>query len=148
MTTLYLKRINPFILLFMIFLFGPLKTVALSSDEKGSRGYWLARYGEIRPESNPLSRRSHDVFRKLLKALDRRKGIDPELIIINYSGSPLAQSLVDGTIILTKNALEFSYRDGDLDAGDSRLAFVVGHELTHLFSGTRGCWDGKDKSIL
>ena len=135
MTTLYLKRINPFILLFTIFLLLPLKAVALLSDDKGSRGYWLARYGEIRPESNPLSRRAHDVFRKVLKASDRRKGIDPELIIINYSGSPWAQSLVDGTIILTKNALEFSYRDGDLDAGDSRLAFVIGHELAHQFNG-------------
>lgn len=122
------------IILLLLFL-APLHSPAISSDDKGSRGYWLSRHGEIRPEANPFSRRAHDVFRRVLKASDRRKGVDPEFIIINYSGRPWAQSIADGTIILTKNAVDFCYRGVDAETGDSRLAFVIGHELAHQFNG-------------
>src|SRR3990170_2104256 len=129
-------RINYMTLpIFIIFLCMPLQAIASSAMDRGSKGYWLSKYGEIRPQSYPLSRRAHDIFRKVLKASDRRKGVEPEFIIINYSGRPWAQSLVDGTIILTKDALDFCYRDVVLDTGDSRLAFVIGHELAHQFNG-------------
>lgn len=123
----------PVFILFLCFI--PLQAIASSTMDRGSKGYWLSRYGEIRPESYPLSRRAHDIFRKVLKASDRRKGVEPEFIIINYGGRPWAQSLVDGTVVLTKDALDFCYRDVDLDTGDSRLAFVIGHELAHQFNG-------------
>ena len=40
--------------------------------------------------------------------------------------------LSNGTVILTQKGLEFCYQDTDEASGDSRLAFVLGHELAHL----------------
>lgn len=106
-----------------------------SSPDRGSKAFWLTRHGEIRPEASALSRRAHDVFRRVLKASDRRQGVEPEFLIINYSGKPWAQSLADGTVILTRNAIDFCYKDVDSETGDARIAFVIGHELAHQFNG-------------
>jgi tetratricopeptide (TPR) repeat protein len=103
------------------------------ADNSGRKDYWLNKYGEVRKGS--LVSRAQEVFNRVLAAADRRVGIEPALYIINYGGTPWAQSLADGSVMLTKNALEFCYKSKNPEKGDERLAFVIGHELAHQFNG-------------
>lgn len=114
----------------------PIFTMALLSstplhvaDDKGKADYWLKSYKEIK--EGELRKRTAVVFKRVLAASDRRKGIEPRVHVIDYDGLPWAQSLEDGSIILTKKAVEFCIRNLDRDSGDARLAFVLGHELAH-----------------
>lgn len=114
----------------------PIFTMALLSSaplhaaaDKGRADYWLKSYKEIR--EGDLSHRTTEVFKKVLSAADRRKGVEPRVHVIDYDGLPWAQSLDDGSIILTKRAVEFCIKGRDRETGDARLAFVLGHELAH-----------------
>lgn len=106
---------------------------ASASSDKGKADYWTGKYREVK--EGTLYSKASEVFNRVLASADRRKGVEPRLYIINYSGLPWAQSLEDGSIILTRRAVEFCYHDKDKEAGDARLAFVVGHELAHQFNG-------------
>jgi tetratricopeptide (TPR) repeat protein len=103
------------------------------AEDRDKKEFWINKYGEIKEST--LSIRAYEVFKRVLYAADRRVGIEPDLYIINFDGVPWAQSLVDGSIILTKNGLDFCYKNGSLEEGDGRLAFVIGHELAHQFNG-------------
>ncbi|MBI5409172.1 MAG: hypothetical protein HZA14_07390 [Nitrospirae bacterium] len=103
------------------------------AEDKGKKGYWISAYDEVR--ETPLAVRAQRVFKRVLSASDRRAGVEPALYIINFDGTPWAQSLADGSIILSKKGLEFCYNTRSAEDGDSRLAFVVGHELAHQFNG-------------
>ena len=104
-----------------------------SSEDKGRKEYWINKHGEL--DESPLTTRAHEVFDRVLAASDRRVGIKPELHIIKYDGRPWAQSLADGSIIISKNAIDFCYTNFPPEQGDSRFAFVAGHELAHQFNG-------------
>lgn len=102
------------------------------AGDRSSLEYWKGYDNTV---SSELSRRAQAVFRRVLSASDRRAGVEPALYIVNYDGSPWAQTLPDGSIILTVNGLNFCYANQRLEDGDSRLAFVIGHELAHLYNG-------------
>lgn len=104
-----------------------------SAEDMGKKEYWINKYGEVK--TGRLYQRAHNIYNNILYAADRRIGVDPELHIIRNEGAPWAQSLADGSIILTNNALKFCYEGKSLENGDSRLAFVIGHEMAHQFNG-------------
>lgn len=103
------------------------------AEDKSERKYWLDKYGET--EKNEFSQRANEVFHRVLAASDRRVGVEPALYIINYDGLPWAQSLADGSVMVTRKALQFCYTNHSPGEGDSRFAFVIGHELAHQFNG-------------
>src|SRR3972149_8871797 len=94
------------------------------ADDPGRRSYWLNKYGKAKEPASTT--RAYEVFKTVLAAADRRAEIVPELYIISYDGNPWAQSLADGSVILTKKAIDFCYRSKDLGTGDSILAFIIG----------------------
>ena len=104
-------------------------------DEKWKRDYWLKKYGELKSDENWKVKRANQVFDRLLSVADKRKGVEPQLFVINHKSIPWAQSLADGSIILAENALSFCYAGNSKTRGDARLAFVLGHELAHQFNG-------------
>ncbi len=113
-------------------------TLALSSSEafaenRGVKEFWINKYGTA--EKDKLTERAFNVFDRVLAASDRRAGVEPALYITNFSGTPWAQALADGSIILTRKGLQFCYSNKNLKDGDSRMAFVIGHELSHQFNG-------------
>lgn len=124
MTMKILSRIIP---VFTMALLSSLPVHAAS--DRGRADYWLKTYKEVR--EGDLRDRAAVVFKKVLSAADRRKGVEPRVHIIDYDGLPWAQSLEDGSIILTKRAVEFCVKGKSRKAGDARLAFVLGHELAH-----------------
>lgn len=108
-------------------------STASAGGDRAKVGYWLHNYKQI--QSGPLYERSVRIFKRVLAAADRRKGVEPRLYIIDYKGLPWAQSLADGSIVLTKKAVDFCFAVKDPLTGDSRLAFVIGHELAHQYNG-------------
>jgi|GEM_PF-1959413 len=104
-----------------------------SGEDMGKKEYWINKYGEVK--TGKLYQRAHNIYNNILSAADRRIGVEPALYIIRHEGAPWAQSLADGSIILTNNALKFCYEGRSPENGDSRLAFVIGHEIAHQFNG-------------
>lgn len=116
------------VLVFIIF------TPAISyTEDRSKKDYWLNKYGAVKGSKQSI--RAQEVFNRVLSASDRRVGIEPALYIINYDGVPWAQSIADGSIILSKKGLDFCYEKQSIEIGDTRLAFVIGHELAHQFNG-------------
>jgi tetratricopeptide (TPR) repeat protein len=102
-------------------------------EDRSRKDFWVGRYGEIR--EGPLAVRCREVFTRVLASADKRAGVEPSFHVIAYGGGPWAQTLSDGSILLTLNAVEFCYRNQPPEKGDARLAFVIGHELAHHFNG-------------
>lgn len=114
---------------------GVIATISSSAfaEDRGRKEFWVNKYGIAKEDR--FSSRAHAVFARVLAAADRRAGIEPALYIVNYDKTPWAQALADGSIILSRNGLEFCYSNQGPGDGDSRMAFVIGHELAHQFNG-------------
>jgi len=96
------------------------------------RSWWIEKYGIVSEESDPLAARAERIFQRVLVASDKTgKGI-PRLLIIKGRGRPWVTCIRDGSVILTHGALRVCYKGVSKENGDSRLAFVFGHELAHL----------------
>ncbi|MEW6601355.1 MAG: hypothetical protein AB1499_10340, partial [Nitrospirota bacterium] len=103
------------------------------AEDRGRKEFWINKYGITKEDR--LTERADAVFARVLAASDRRAGVEPALYIIDYDKTPWAQALSDGSIILSRKGLEFCYGKQSPEDGDSRLAFVIGHELAHQFNG-------------
>jgi Zn-dependent protease with chaperone function len=99
-----------------------------------TREYWLGK-SNILDQADPSSIRAQAVFIKVLAAADKRPGPTPELVILGEDGFPWARSLPDGTILLTRGALKIAFTPPNPEEGDARLAFILGHELSHQVNG-------------
>lgn len=119
-------------LLFVVIFTSVASSMAFA-ENRGVKEFWINKYGTA--EKDKLTERAYNVFNRVLAASDRRAGVEPALYIINFSGTPWAQALADGSIILSRKALQFCYSNKNLMDGDSRMAFVIGHELAHQFNG-------------
>jgi tetratricopeptide (TPR) repeat protein len=82
---------------------------------------------------DPLAARALDVFARVSAAADKRAGRPPSLLLL-ASSALIAQTLPDGTVALSRGSLELCFGHPPLprEAGDARLAYVLGHELAHL----------------
>jgi len=76
--------------------------------------------------------RVQKIFNKLRATVGTKETITAELLIIDSDGKPWASSLSDQTVVLTAGAINIFYSEGDTELGDTRAAFVLGHELAHL----------------
>ncbi len=103
-----------------------------TSSEKWQGAWWAHVYGALNEKENPMVGRVQGVFRNVLDAADKRSNRFPRLIVLREDCDPWALSLRDGTVVLSREAMDFCYRDVPLDVGDARIAFVLGHELAHL----------------
>ena len=125
-----------------------------SSEVKDRASWWIENMGVVTSSEDPLVTRAAEVFARVCAASDKSAKRMPRLITIKAKGKPWCLALKDGSIILTHGALTFCYKDVQLkdvqlkdvqykdvqykdvqlknDKGDSRLAFLLGHELAHL----------------
>ena len=105
-----------------------------SAKPEDSVQFYLDNYGRA-DSKDKLVRRVHQVFDKLKKVADKRHHRLPQLAIVqgfNTPDEPLAVALPDGYIVLTKQALDIIYQNVSPVQGDTRAAFILGHELAHL----------------
>lgn len=105
--------------------------VALEQNPKDSAEWWLSRFGAVSAKDEPLVARATEVFSRVVAAADKAAGRLPRLIVIREKGDPWAAAIPDGTIILSRGGLAACYRGVSPEKGDARLAFVLGHELSH-----------------
>jgi len=101
--------------------------------KKDNVQYYIDKYG--RADEAEISR-VYDVFEKMSRVADKRLHREPKLLVYNSQkicqGEPLAAALPDGYIVLSKLAVEILYNNVSTIVGDTRTAFVLGHELAHL----------------
>ncbi len=118
-----------FIVLSFLFLtVGPLH----ADNPKDFASWWIKNYGVVDSKMDPLVGRAEKVFERVAAAADKKGNRFPRLVIIRANGDPYAQVIKDGSIILTHGGLNICYKGVTLEKGDSRLAFILGHELAHL----------------
>lgn len=107
---------------------------------RDSGGWWVDAYSVVNPEDDPRAGRAQAVFERVAAAADKRGNRLPRLVVVGAPGDPFAVALPDGSVILTRGALDFCYgppgsprpTQAAADRGDLRMAFVLGHELSHL----------------
>jgi tetratricopeptide (TPR) repeat protein len=106
---------------------------------RDSGAWWLRTFGTVDPAEDGRARRAQEVFERVATAADKRGNRLPQLVVVGAPADPFAVALPDGSIVLTRGALDFCYgsRRGAraaVELGDLRLAFVLAHELAHLAS--------------
>ncbi len=107
--------------------------VALAqSDPRAHAAWWVEQHGALEEASAPEAARVRKVFEQVVHAADKRSGRWPQLVLLRSQRTPLALSLPDGSVLLNHAALTFLYQVEDPALGDTRAAFVLGHELAHL----------------
>jgi len=99
---------------------------------KDQRQWWIDHYGLIDAKSEPLVARAEQVFKRVAAAADKKGNWLPKLVVVGGKGDPYALAIRDGSVILTLEGLKICYSNAAPETGDSRLAFLIGHELSHL----------------
>jgi tetratricopeptide (TPR) repeat protein len=93
--------------------------------------FYVDSFGLADPASEPRVARAHAVFARVRAAAAVQGRRLPRLKVL-AAADPWAQALPDGYILLSRGAVAICDRDADPALGDTRLAFVLGHELAHL----------------
>jgi tetratricopeptide (TPR) repeat protein len=112
----------------------------LSSHRNQQIRWLLNAHGNLAETNHPMVANAQAVFDRVSAAADKRSNRPPKLVMIAEAGDPWAMSLSDGSVILTQRGLEICYEDVDQSTGDSRLAFVLGHEMAHLANDDYWHW--------
>src|SRR3989304_4680935 len=119
----------PSIIVLLILMF-PSVPVYPADHPADHASWWIKRYGEVKPGDNKLAERAAKVFERVLAASDKN-GL-PRLVIVKTQGNPWAIAIRDSSAIVSEGALTLCYKGVSEEKGDARLAFVLGHELSHL----------------
>jgi tetratricopeptide (TPR) repeat protein len=93
--------------------------------------WWVEHYGPL-PSDDPRAVRARSIFERVQAASERRENRPGKLVLLAGGPEPAAMALRDGAIILTQGGLDYCLEGQTGEAGDARLAFVLGHELAHL----------------
>jgi tetratricopeptide (TPR) repeat protein len=99
------------------------------SDPSVGLDYYLDTHGRVAPSRLP---RVYAVFESVLQCADRNSATSPRLVIADDRAQAAAFVLADGTIVLSRRALDLISSGAEPSIADARLAFVLGHELAHL----------------
>jgi tetratricopeptide (TPR) repeat protein len=125
--------------LIVIFLCVILWSGVLPADQKPAgkdhTAWWVWTHGDYtKTEGKNDSRvnRAFDVFQKVIHVADKTSSRLPKLVIVNTKLGLDVRCLDDGGVIINPKILDICYNEVESKIGDSRLAFMLGHELAHL----------------
>ena len=93
---------------------------------------YVDAYNSVEPAELPVLTRVNDIYRKLSRTIGSQQANRSKLLVIDSDGYPWAVALSDNSVVITKGAVQRMYQEKDLELGDARVAFVLGHELSHL----------------
>jgi len=110
---------------------------SFSQTNKGSNniGWWVYYFGDYPQtdgKTDPRAEWTKEVFERVKSVADRVDARDPQLVIIKDKRVGYALALPDGGIIINPSTLSDCYDGSGRTLGDSRMAFILGHELAHL----------------
>ena len=107
-------------------------------------GFYIENFGgRLDPETLPDV---YEVFAKIRSVAEMNDRDLPQLVVIKDLPGPPAFVLPDGNLVLTQQALDIIYNGVPLWEGNTRLAFVLGHELAHLASDDS--WSTEVKHLI
>jgi len=96
-------------------------------DPRQSITYWKSH--AISATEDDDVRLAESIFSRLLRAWDNAR-VEPGLTVVQSNGAAWAASLADGNILLSRQAIDASFKFGR-ERGEHLLAFVLAHELAH-----------------
>lgn len=123
---------NRDLLRMLLFIFIMFIGVPANADPREYASWWLKQYGAVKADEDPVIKRAFKVFERVYAAADKKSTRLPDLIVIRSKADPWAVAIKDGSVIITNEAIRTCYRNVSVEKGDSRLAFILGHELAHL----------------
>src|SRR5687768_17276177 len=92
------------------------------SDPHVGLDYYLDTHGRVEPSRLP---RVYSVFESVLRCADRSSATSPRLVIADDRAQAAAFVLADGTIVLSRRALDIISSGAEPSIADARLAFVL-----------------------
>lgn len=108
-----------------------LTNLAYADSPKDHAGWWLKNFGTVDRGNRDVAR-AEQIFRRVAEAADKKGGKLPRMNIIKSVGEPWVIAIRDGSIIVSEGAIATCFRNVSQAKGDARLAFILGHELSHL----------------
>ncbi len=95
--------------------------------------FWQKNYRSLDAGQSDRAANAQKIFERLRNAAGKRNGVHPRLFILAEDplNISLPISIPDGWVILSKGVLDLCYRNAG--QGDDRLAFVLAHEIAHLY---------------
>jgi tetratricopeptide (TPR) repeat protein len=109
--------------------FGP--AASAQDGPRNHAAWWITTYGAVDAAEDEVVARVHRVFERVAAVADKAVGRVPRLVVLRDTPT-LAVALPDGTVLLSRAGVALAYKEVSTEAGDARLAFVLGHELRHL----------------
>lgn len=100
---------------------------SVPQSQEESITYW--KPFEITSDEDPLAKEAHSIFARLLTGWEETR-LPPKLFVVHSDAGPWAASLDDGSILLSREAIDVCF-NAESHGGHDRLAFVLGHELAH-----------------
>lgn len=114
------------ILFFILLLFTSSTGFAVVRHDSLADFITIGQYDE--DKSNQYAPRAYDIFRKIQRL---SKNLECKLLIVKEEYAYITEALKDG-VVLSSKTLNTIYEKVDVELGDTRLALVLGHELSHL----------------
>ncbi len=105
---------------------------AQAAPTQASVDAYIAAYGAIAPEQDPRVATAYRVFAKVKAVADKSIRRMPKLVVIASATDAWAIALPSGHIVLSRKGLDLCFKDADQATAETRLAFILGHELAHL----------------
>lgn len=121
--------------IFLFFLFFLTVIFALQGQNRDYTQWWIYNHGDYAKgvgKDDPRVKWAFGVFERVKGVADKAEGRLPRLFIINKTFENDALELPDGGIIISPRTLEICYDGVGREMGNSRMAFILGHELAHL----------------
>lgn len=106
----------------------------LLSNPVNHRAWWLSQHKRVDSESDPRIADAEAVLQSLMHLSTRRGTPSAQLLVLDEDKTAAA-ALPDGTVLLSRGAVELCYENVEKATGQARLAWLVGHELAHLERG-------------
>ncbi len=129
------KQWLPVLLCLAMLAFETLASPQLVVPKTDQLPFYINKYGGRADPENALIRRVHQVFKKVRSVADKNHKRPPRLAIVkgfNTPDDPFAISLAKGGIVISQQTINLIYKNVSRAHGDTRAAFVLGHELAHL----------------
>ncbi|MCU0288861.1 MAG: hypothetical protein MUF15_21005 [Acidobacteria bacterium] len=107
----------------------------LNSQNSEYTQWWIYNHGDYTStigKKDPRVKWAFEVFERVKSVADKAEARLPKLFIINKIHGNIARELPDGGILIDPGTLAICYDGVDREEGNSRMAFILGHELAHL----------------
>ncbi len=113
----------------LLYFSGGLSAQVLLQQDNPAQFISFWKSSVISPDEDDAVRFSQEIFKRLLRGWESSR-LEPGLYVVDSDQGPWAVSLVDGNILLSRQAIS-RILDFGADRAEHLMAFVLAHELAH-----------------